>query len=122
MIKGASRNLKDHIGRTAIELIDENIAPFLHNELVSILGPQPWQPPCSQTKTPLLKVQKNFKTFAIYVFLVLSTFVQLHLFVFPTPTFAPWVLQLNIHFLIVNVFFFLASFRDPGRVTKRPEL
>jgi hypothetical protein len=30
----------------------------------------------------------------------------------------PWVLQLNLHFLIVNAFFLMASFRDPGTVKK----
>ena len=62
------------------------------------------------------KLQKNFKTFAVYVFLVVTTFVQLHLFVFPYGQFSNYILYFNIHFLLTNFFFLRASLMDPGYV------
>jgi len=56
------------------------------------------------------------------VLLITVTFIQLHLFVFPTPYFKDWVFHLNVHFLIVNILFFRAAFLDPGKVQSHTTL
>lgn len=116
LIKGASRSLRDKLGNRPLDLVTDSIPPTARGELVNILGKQPITVPCSQKKTPLKKLSKNFKTFVVYVLLVSVTYVQLHLFVFPYKPFRDWVLQMNIHFVVVNVFFLMASFKNPGYV------
>ena len=76
--------------------------------------------PCSQIRAPLKELRRNFGTFAVYVFLVVTTFIQLHLFVFPYAPFREWTLQLNIQFVVANVFFLLAAFKEPGYVKSNP--
>mgnify|MGYP002631698728 CR=1 FL=1 len=58
----------------------------------------------------------------IYVTLIMTSFILLHLFVFPYGEFRKWVLHLNIHFIIVNIFFLLAAFKKPGIVKPHGEL
>lgn len=116
MIKGASRTIKDIQGRTPEQMISFSVPPFARRELVQILGKQPLTIPCSQTRTPLKKLQKNYYTFSLYVALIGISFVQLHLYVFPYAPFDEWTFQLNFHFLLVNIFFLMASCKDPGYV------
>lgn len=67
-------------------------------------------------------MQKNFYSFSLYVALIGVTFVQLHLYVFPYSPVNGWTFQLNFHFLMVNIFFLLASFKDPGYVKSTKNL
>jgi hypothetical protein len=73
LIKGANRDIKDDIGRRPVDMIDPCVSQSTRKELESILGKQPISLPCSQIKTPLIKLRKNFRTFAIYVMLMLGT-------------------------------------------------
>lgn len=61
-------------------------------------------------------MEKNFRTFMIYVVLVLVTFLLMHLFVFPFSPFREYLLTYNILFLVSNLFFLRASFSEPGKV------
>lgn len=87
-----------------------------------VLGKQPLNLPCCQIKTPLKKLQKNYNTMLIYVCLMISCYVILQLFVLPYQEFFSYVKYLNLLFLITNIFFLMASFRDPGYVAKTPNL
>ena len=51
---------------------------------------------------------------AIYVVLMVTCFVLLHIFVFPYKAMFPHVLPLNIFYFIQGFFCLLASFTDPG--------
>lgn len=93
LIKGSSRTLKDKNGNRPIDLISDSIPPVSKAELLSILGKQPITIPCSQKKTPLKKLSKNFNTFQVYVALIVVTFLQLHMFVYPYDSFKNKVLQ-----------------------------
>ena len=95
-------------------MIDDSCAAFQRVELNTILGKQPLNIPCSQIRAPLKKTERGFSTFSMYVFMVVTTFVELHLFVFPYAPFSEWTFQVNLHFVFVNVFFLLAAFKDPG--------
>ena len=88
-------------------------------ELRTILDTQPFSVPCSQIRQPIVKLEKQNWMFGTYSFLILSTFIELHLFVFPYSRFHVYVLPLNIHFTFVNIMFILASFMNPGTVDKK---
>ena len=62
----------------------------------------------------MTKLTRNYRVFFWYTFLVLQSFLFLHLFVFPYGEFHNFQLYYNIHFLIVNVCFLMASCMDPG--------
>jgi hypothetical protein len=47
LIKGSRRDIKDANGRKSIDMINEYVDPEKRNELVSILGKQPFSIPCS---------------------------------------------------------------------------
>lgn len=72
--------------------------------------------PCAQIRTPLIKLEKSKKMFYGYLFLIVLSFVQLHLFVFPHKHFHYLVLPINILFTVINVCFLKAAFMNPGRV------
>lgn len=121
LIKGSSRDIPDKQGRLPIDMIG-NIAHFQRVELEQILGRQPINFPCSQTKVPLIKLRKNYSVFMIYVCLMISTFIELHLYVYPYKGFKEYSMYLYVHFIVVNILFLMASFKDPGKVDKNPSL
>lgn len=122
LIKGASRDIRDANGNRPIDLIDPTTPQIQKNELIKILGKQPITIPCSQVTTPIKKITRSYLTFSVYVFLVASTFIEMHLFVFPYQPFSDWLFWLNLHFLFTNIFFLMASFKNPGYIDKDPEL
>lgn len=73
LIKGASRDIIDHLGRKPVDMIDQSLSVSQKAELEGILGKQPINLPCSQIKTPLKKMSKNYKTFMIYVVMMIIT-------------------------------------------------
>jgi hypothetical protein len=91
MIKGSSRQMKDIEGRRPIDMLSNSIPPFARNDLISILGKQPFTIPCSQKKTPLKKHQRNYATFVVYVLLIGLTFLQLHLYILPYNPLKDWI-------------------------------
>lgn len=60
--------------------------------------------------------------FNTYLFLIVTTFIQLHLFVFPFSRFHTWVLPINVSFVVINTCFFCAAFMDAGEVQKKDEI
>ena len=46
----------------------------------------------------------------------------MHLFVYPYDQFKDYILINNVHFIVVNVLFFMAAFMNPGIVEKTEEL
>jgi hypothetical protein len=65
LIKGASREARDHQGLRPLDLVaivDEKsgLSDQLRVDLQTILGKQPMNIPCSQIKPPLAKLRKNF--------------------------------------------------------------
>ena len=113
--------MKDNDGKTPLDLIPSDISPSSKQELVGILGKQPISIPCSQLKTPLKKLERNYQTMQYYIALMVITFMQMHLFVFPHIE-TSWVLIMNIFFIIINYSFCKASFSDPGYVKGVPNL
>jgi hypothetical protein len=72
-------------------------------------------------KTPLKKLERNYKTMANYLGLMLATFVALQLFVYPNiDTF--WAYLGTSWFLMVNFFFYRAAFSDPGHIKSIPDV
>jgi hypothetical protein len=122
LIKGASRDIRDNLGRKVIDMIDPNIGEQTKNELREILGQQPRNLPCCQLRPPLIKLQKNFNTFSIYVLLMIGSWVILEMFIMPYWCFESSNLGINIHFVIVNILFLMASFMNPGRVESENDL
>lgn len=119
LIKGASRDIKDISGKRPVDMIESGgLTANQKAELEGILGKQPLNLPCSQIKTPLKKLTKNYRTFVIYVLLMLITFIQLHLFVLPFGPFFKNRFYVDCQFIVLNFFFLRAAFKNPGYVQK----
>ena len=77
--------------------------------------------PCYQLKTPLKKLSRNYNTMLNYLVMMLGTFIQLQLFVFPFVSYK-WTYLFNIMFLIINYSYCRASFGNPGYIKSVPNL
>lgn len=113
IIRGCDRNVKDNQGNTPLQLVRYN------EVLIKLLGKPEMNKPGCQLTTPVIYLKKSWNIFAINFSLMLSTFILLHLFVFPYEEYFDHVFHVNVFFVTANVFFFLASFRDPGFMKKR---
>lgn len=66
LLKGASRSLKTKDGQSCTDLIRETVPEQMRKELVSILE-EPSYVECCMMKTPMVKLQKNHKTQALFI-------------------------------------------------------
>ena len=74
-IRGAERGVLDASGKSIIDVIHPGIPEEAKETALRVLGPQPLFIPCSMLKTPLMKVDRSYSPMAVYVFLVLSSYV-----------------------------------------------
>lgn len=118
LILGADRTVKNANGETPLDVIPKEANEETRDELVRILKKQPLYIPCCTLRLPLKKITKNNLTSGTYVFLVVVTFAQLNLLVFPHPQFEEQAGLIQLLFLLVNLCFLTASLKDPGQVVK----
>ena len=74
-IRGAERGVLDASGKSIIDVIHPQVSDEARETALRVLGPQPLFIPCSMVKTPLMKVERGYAPMAVYVFLVLSSYV-----------------------------------------------
>ena len=136
ILKGASREIKTYpskdskVGQRPVEIFrhrwaGESKQPLKlagvedYEEMDAMLERQPFSIPCVQFRQPLIKLERSNTLFALYIVLVFSTFLELHLFCFPFPRYHWLVLPANILFVVIQLFFFTASTMNAGTVEKK---
>ena len=82
LMRGAPREKRDNMGRTAADLISEITSVSLQKTLKEDLD-NPKGLECFMLKPPLKKVSKSYSTVLLMWFLMISVYAALSLFVFP---------------------------------------
>jgi len=130
--KGADRDIRNKDGLTPLMLlVDEDyklqdskkpgIEPVLKEELMKILGKQPLYIPCIHFTQPLETLKKSRKTMLFYFFSVLVIETLFVLFIYPY-TNSAWLVTSGSLAVLQYLFFFLASCKNPGTVSKSKKI
>ena len=84
LIKGADRDaIENTNGLKPIDLVDTLEDSDTKKELSTLLVKPTFLLPCCHFKQPMVKIERNNKTAALFLFLMLGTFIANMIFVFP---------------------------------------
>jgi len=123
LLRGANRETKDKDGKTPMDWITETNNEWITDELQNHLA-KPSYCECLLLRVPLIPLQRNHKTQALFVFLFFTVYA-LNLFIIQ-PTLEDFgytiLLMSSISFGAVLLSFVYASAKDPGIVKPNPKL
>jgi len=123
LLRGANRETKDKDGKTPMDWITETNNEWITDELQKHLA-KPSYCECLLLRVPLIPLQRNHKTQALFVFLFFTVYA-LNLFIIQ-PTLEDFgytiLLMSSISFGAVLLSFVYASAKDPGIVKPNPKL
>ena len=83
LIKGADRDAMELSGLKPIDLVETLEDGETRDELRELLKKPKFLLPCCHFKQPMIKIEKNNKTVALFLFLMLGTFFADAFFVYP---------------------------------------
>lgn len=114
LIKGADRDAVERSGLKPIDLVDCLEANAPKEELRELLKKPQILLPCCHFRQPMVKIERNNKTVALFLFLMFLSFFANMIFVYPYIYADGWFPILFMFFLGAMIFFTLTMRVKPG--------
>ena len=117
LIRGASRQVRDHKGQRPVDYALEFEPGVLRNELIGLLK-EPKSCSCFMLKAPLKLMRKSPGTSLFFLGMLGGAFSILFIIVFPVYSGLGWPIAIGALGTLTFLFFLLSSLRDPGYLRK----